>query len=64
MPAPHPATPPLRETELSPKLVVLTLGGETPLTSWGTNCVALATANGTLVVEDPNAPVKTASLQN
>src|SRR5512138_3080816 len=56
MPGPHAAWPPLRETSLSPRLVVLTLGGETPLTSWGTNCVALATANGTLVVDPLIAP--------
>lgn len=46
----------LRETELSPRLVVLTLGGDRMLTSWGTNCVALAAAAGTLVVDPMIAP--------
>jgi glyoxylase-like metal-dependent hydrolase (beta-lactamase superfamily II) len=36
--------------------VVLTLGGDRMLTSWGTNCVALATAAGTLVVDPMIAP--------
>lgn len=56
MAAPSISPPPLRETVLSPRLVVLTLGGDTPLTSWGTNCVALASAAGTLVVDPLIAP--------
>ncbi len=52
------ATPPpeLRETVLSPRLVVLSLGGETMRTSWGVNCTALATAAGTVVVDPMIAP--------
>jgi cyclase len=46
----------LHETVLSPRLVVLTLGGDRMLTSWGTNCVALAAAAGTLVVDPMIAP--------
>lgn len=46
----------LRETELSPRLIVLTLGGDRMLTSWGTNCVAFAAAAGTLVVDPMIAP--------
>jgi cyclase len=48
--------PRLRETELSPRLVVLTLGGDRMITSWGTNCVAFAGATGTLVVDPMIAP--------
>jgi glyoxylase-like metal-dependent hydrolase (beta-lactamase superfamily II) len=46
----------LHETVLSPRLVVLTLGGEHILSSWGVNCVALATRAGTLVVDPLIAP--------
>jgi hypothetical protein len=46
----------LHETVLSPRLVVLTLGGDRMLTSWGANCVALAAAAGTLVVDPMIAP--------
>jgi glyoxylase-like metal-dependent hydrolase (beta-lactamase superfamily II) len=60
----HPPVPPsastsslsLREIVLSPRLVVLTLGGDRMLTSWGTNCVAFAAAAGTLVVDPMIAP--------
>jgi cyclase len=50
------ASPGLRETVISPRLVVMTLGGDRMLTSWGTNCVALAAAAGTLVVDPMIAP--------
>lgn len=56
MPAASTANLSLRETVLSPRLVVLTLGGERMLTSWGANCVALASAAGTLVVDPMIAP--------
>ena len=46
----------LLETVLSPRLLVLTLGGDRMLTSWGTNCVALASAEGTLLVDPMIAP--------
>jgi cyclase len=46
----------LHETALSPRLLVLTLGGERILTSWGANCVALAGSAGTLVVDPLIAP--------
>ncbi|HET7823923.1 MAG TPA: MBL fold metallo-hydrolase [Anaeromyxobacter sp.] len=48
--------PSLRETQLSARLVVLTLGGDRMITSWGTNCVAFAGATGTLVVDPMIAP--------
>lgn len=56
MPAAPAPSPTLRETPLSARLVVLTLGGDTPLTSWGTNCVALAGRRGTLLVDPLIAP--------
>jgi cyclase len=49
-------SPDLHETVLSPRLVVLTLGGDRMVTSWGTNCVALASAAGTVVVDPMIAP--------
>jgi glyoxylase-like metal-dependent hydrolase (beta-lactamase superfamily II) len=49
-------TPVLRETALSPRCLVLTLGGDTPLTSWGANCTAVAGRDGTLVVDPLIAP--------
>lgn len=48
--------PPLRETLLTPRLLLLTLGGDTILTSWGTNCLALAGRDATLVVDPLIAP--------
>lgn len=56
MPAASPASPSLLETALSPRLVVLTFGGDRMLTSWGANCVALASAEGTLLVDPMIAP--------
>lgn len=53
----------LRETALSPRLVVLTLGGDRMLTSWGTNCIALAAAAGTLVVDPMIAPAQARLVQ-
>ncbi len=52
------AAAPLRlaATALSPRLVVLTLGGDTPLTSYGTNCIAFSAAAGTVVVDPLIAP--------
>jgi cyclase len=47
---------PLRETLLSPRLLVLTLGGDTIPTSYGANCVAAAGADGTLLVDPLIAP--------
>ena len=55
MPSPAPV---LRETLLSPRLLLLTLGGDTMLTSWGTNCLALAGRDGTLVVDPLIAPAQ------
>jgi len=46
----------LTETVLSPRCVVLTLGGDTPLTSWGANCLVVAGRDGTLVVDPLIAP--------
>jgi cyclase len=46
----------LRETVLSPRCLVLTLGGDTPLSSWGANCTAVAGRHGTLVVDPFIAP--------
>jgi cyclase len=48
--------PQLHETLLSPRLLLLTLGGDTMLTSWGTNCLALAGRDATLVVDPLIAP--------
>jgi glyoxylase-like metal-dependent hydrolase (beta-lactamase superfamily II) len=56
MALPSTPLPTLRETLLSPRLVVLTLGGDTMLTGWGVNCVAFAGAGGTLVVDPMIAP--------
>jgi glyoxylase-like metal-dependent hydrolase (beta-lactamase superfamily II) len=52
---PSPA-PVLRETVLTPRLLLLTLGGDTMQTSWGANCVALAGRDATLVVDPLIAP--------
>ncbi|HET9595926.1 MAG TPA: MBL fold metallo-hydrolase [Anaeromyxobacteraceae bacterium] len=46
----------LTTTELSPRLLVMTLGGDDPLTSYGANCVALLGSAGTLVVDPLIAP--------
>lgn len=46
----------LRETALSTRCVVFTLGGDTPHTSWGVNCTAVAGRDGTLVVDPFIAP--------
>lgn len=46
----------LTETVLSPRCLVLTLGGDTPLTSWGANCLVVAGRDGTLVVDPLIAP--------
>jgi cyclase len=46
----------LRETALSDRLVVLTLGGDRIETGWGVNCTAFASAAGTLVVDPMIAP--------
>ncbi len=46
----------LRETVLSPRCLVYTLGGETPLSSWGVNCTVVAGRDGTLVVDPFIAP--------
>jgi glyoxylase-like metal-dependent hydrolase (beta-lactamase superfamily II) len=46
----------LTETPLGPRLAVFSLGGDTPLTSYGANCVAFAGAAGTLVVDPLIAP--------
>lgn len=46
----------LNVTELSPRLVSLTLGGARTRTGWGVNCVAFASAAGTLVVDPMIAP--------
>jgi glyoxylase-like metal-dependent hydrolase (beta-lactamase superfamily II) len=48
--------PALQETVLGPRCVVLTLGGDVPLTSWGANCTAVAGRDGTLVVDPLIAP--------
>jgi glyoxylase-like metal-dependent hydrolase (beta-lactamase superfamily II) len=48
--------PALQETALSARLLVLTLGGDTPLTSYGANCVAFAGDGGTLLVDPLIAP--------
>ncbi len=53
MPSPAPV---LHETLLTPRLLLLTLGGDTMLTSWGTNCLALAGRDGTLAVDPLIAP--------
>jgi cyclase len=47
---------PLRETALSPRLVVLTLGGDDVSSSYGANCVAAAGSRGTLLVDPLVAP--------
>lgn len=46
----------VRETMLSPRLSVLTLGGAGVDTSWGVNCVARASPSGTLLVDPMIAP--------
>jgi cyclase len=53
----------LRETVLSPRCLVLTLGGDTPLTSWGVNCTAVAGRDGTLVVDPFIAPAHARQLE-
>ncbi len=50
------SVPELRETLLTPRLLLVTLGGDTMLTSWGTNCLALAGRDATLVVDPLIAP--------
>jgi cyclase len=50
------AAPALHETVLSPALLVLTLGGDRLATSFGVNCVALASDAGTLLVDPMIAP--------
>ncbi|HET6150234.1 MAG TPA: MBL fold metallo-hydrolase [Polyangia bacterium] len=52
----------LAESTLSPRLLVFTLGGDTPLTSYGANCVALASAAGTLLVDPLIAPAHAAQV--
>jgi cyclase len=47
---------PIREALLSPRLLVLTLGGDTVERSFGANCVAVAGERGTLVVDPLVAP--------
>jgi len=47
---------PLQETLLSPRLLVLTLGGDGIPTSYGANCVAVAGDRATLVVDPLIAP--------
>jgi len=51
-----PAPLSLRETPLSPRLVVLTSGGDLIHTSWGVNCTAFATVGGTVLVDPMIAP--------
>ncbi len=51
-----PPIPALREISLSPRLLLLTLGGDTPATSYGTNCLALAGPDATLLVDPLIAP--------
>jgi cyclase len=46
----------LQETALSDRLVVLTFGGASVRTSFGVNCVAFASADGTLLVDPMVAP--------
>jgi glyoxylase-like metal-dependent hydrolase (beta-lactamase superfamily II) len=46
----------LLETALTPRLLVLSLGGDTPITSYGANCVALAGPAATLLVDPLIAP--------
>jgi glyoxylase-like metal-dependent hydrolase (beta-lactamase superfamily II) len=46
----------LSEVALSPRLLVLTLGGDALETSWGTNCVALDAGEATLLVDPLVAP--------
>jgi glyoxylase-like metal-dependent hydrolase (beta-lactamase superfamily II) len=42
---------PLRETLVTPRVLVLTLGGDTLATSYGANCTAVAGRKGTLLVD-------------
>jgi len=51
-----PAASALRETLLSPRLLLLTLGGDRVETSFGANCLALAGRDATLVVDPLIAP--------
>src|SRR5512140_1865862 len=46
----------LGETVLSPRCLVLSLGGDTPITSYGVNCTAVAGRDGTLVIDPFIAP--------
>jgi cyclase len=46
----------LRQATLSPRCLVFTLGGDSPLTGWGVNCTAVAGRHGTLVVDPFIAP--------
>jgi cyclase len=49
-------TPALREIEITPRLLLVTLGGDTPASSYGANCLALAGSRGTLLVDPLIAP--------
>ncbi len=49
-------SPTLTESIVTPRLSVLTLGGDTPLTSYGANALALAGREGTLLVDPLIAP--------
>jgi cyclase len=49
-------TPALRETRLSDRLLVLTLGGEAIPTAYGANCVVVLGPEGVLVVDPLIAP--------
>jgi cyclase len=46
----------LSESLLTPRLAIFTLGGDTPHTSYGANCVAFAGSAGTLLVDPLIAP--------
>jgi len=46
----------LKESLLTPRLAVFTLGGDMPLTSYGANCVVFAGSAGTLLVDPLIAP--------
>jgi cyclase len=46
----------LSESFVTRRLTVFTLGGDTPLTSYGANCTAFAGSNGTLLVDPLIAP--------
>ncbi len=46
----------LHQVALSPRCLVLTLGGDSALTGWAVNCTAVAGRDGTLVVDPFIAP--------